>query len=390
MNSRQAVAESPAATHTYTAQRYLSLDVLRGLTVALMVVVNTPGSWSTIYAPLRHAPWHGFTVTDLVFPAFLFAVGNAMSFSMRKFSIQPDSVFLQKVFKRAALIFLIGVLLRCFPFVAHAEGGGLELIDFSAVRIMGVLQRIALCYLVGALVVHYLKVKGAIIFSAVVLLGYWAALYFFGDQPAPYSLEGNAALKFDLLFFSPEILYKGYGIPFDPEGLLSTLPAAVNVVAGYLAGLFVQQRGNNTGTVWRLCLTGAVLAAVALVWDVVFPINKALWTSSYVVYSVALVILVLAMLMLVIEVLKYKKWVYFFEVFGKNPLFIFCMSILLVKTLSFIKVSDDTRLDSWIYQNWFLSWGQGEFASLMFALAYMLLLWLMGYWMDRRRIYIRV
>ncbi|WP_299754578.1 heparan-alpha-glucosaminide N-acetyltransferase domain-containing protein [uncultured Pontibacter sp.] len=384
-----AVAASTPLTKK-RSERYLSLDVLRGLTVALMVIVNTPGSWGSIYAPLRHAAWHGFTVTDLVFPAFLFAVGNAMSFSMRKFDLQPDSVFLKKVFKRAAIIFFIGVLLRAFPFVAHAEGGGLGLINFTGIRVMGVLQRIALCYLIGSLAIHYLKIKGSIIFSAVVLLGYWAVSYFFGNQPDPYSLEGNAALKFDLLFFSPENLYKGYGIPFDPEGLLSTLPAAVNVVAGYLAGMAIQRYGNNLSTVFKLNIAGAAVIVAALLWDTVFPINKALWTSTYTLYSVGLVLLVLATLMLVIEVLNYRKWTYFFEVFGKNPLFIFCMSILIIKTLSFIKVDEETRLSRWIYQNWFLSWGEGEFASLMFALAYMLLHWLMGYLMDRNRIYVKV
>ncbi|OKL40301.1 acyltransferase family protein [Pontibacter flavimaris] len=387
------MANAVAASEPLTrkkSERYLSLDVLRGLTVALMVIVNTPGSWSTIYAPLRHAPWHGFTVTDLVFPAFLFAVGNAMSFSMRKFELQPDSVFLAKVFKRTAIIFLIGLGLRAFPFVAHAEGGGLEMIDWSGIRIMGVLQRIALAYLIGSLVVHYFKVKGAIIFSAVVLLGYWAVLYFFGDQPDPYSLEGNAALKFDLLFFSPEVLYKGYGIPFDPEGLLSTLPAAVNVIAGYLVGMAIQKLGNSLSTVSKLSIAGASVIAVALLWDLVFPINKALWTSSYTLHTVGLVMLVLAAIMLLIEVLKVRKWAYFFEVFGRNPLFIYAMSILIIKTLSFIKVDEETRLSRWIYQNWFLSWGEGEFASLMFALAYMLVLWLMGYLMDRNRIYVKV
>lgn len=384
-----AVATSLRAAKVGT-ERYLSLDVLRGLTVALMVIVNTPGSWGSIYAPLRHAPWHGFTVTDLVFPTFLFAVGNAMSFSMRKFSLQPDNVFLKKVFKRTALIFGIGVLLRCFPFVAHAEGGGLELIDFSTIRIMGVLQRIALCYMIGSLVVYYFKIKGSIIFSAVVLFGYWAALYFFGTPLDPYSLEGNAALKFDLLFFSPEILYKGYGIPFDPEGLLSTLPAAVNVVAGYLAGVYIQKSGNNLGTVLKLGAAGAVTIILALLWDTVFPINKALWTSAYVLHSIGLDLLILGALMLVIEVANYKRWTYFFEVFGKNPLFIFCMSILIIKTISFIKVDEETRLSTWVYQNGFLSWSEGEFASLMFALTYMLVHWLMGYWMDRNRMYIKV
>ncbi|MCJ8164073.1 heparan-alpha-glucosaminide N-acetyltransferase domain-containing protein [Pontibacter sp. E15-1] len=372
-----------------TRQRYLSLDVLRGMTIALMIVVNTPGSWQNIYAPFRHAAWHGFTLTDLVFPTFLFVVGNAMSFSMRKFEQQPDSAFLRKVLTRAALIFLVGLLLNTFPFVTRNEANELVPIDFSSIRIMGVLQRIALCYLFASLVVHYLKVKGAILFSGIALFGYWAILYFFGNQPDPYSLEGNAALKFDLLVLPAKNLYQGFGLPFDPEGLLSTLPAVVNVIGGFLAGLYIQRQGNNRGTVLKLAVAGAVFAAAALVWDLYFPINKPIWTSSYVLYTIGLDLGILAVLMLVIEVAGYKGWTYFFEVFGRNPLFIYAMSGVLVRLMSLTRV-EGLSLNGWMYTNAYLSWLQPNNASLLFAVSYMLLLWAIGYWMDRKRVYIKV
>lgn len=359
------------------------------MTIALMIIVNTPGSWQNIYAPFQHAAWHGFTITDLVFPTFLFVVGNAMSFSMRKFEKQEDSAFLKKVFKRTILIFLIGLFLNAFPFVSYNEAGGLTFLDFSRLRIMGVLQRIALCYGMAVLVIHYLKVKGAIIFSAITLLAYWAILYSFGDQPNPYSLEGNAVLKLDLLLLSSDNLYQGFGIPFDPEGLLSTLPAVVNVIAGFLAGLYIQQKGNNRGTVIKLAMSAVACIAVALLWDFYFPINKPIWTSSYVVYTIGLDLLVLAVLMLVIEVACFKGWTYFFEVFGRNPLFIYALSGIIIELMGIIRI-DGRGLNGWLYNNVFLSWLQPNNASLLFAIAYMLLLWLIGYWMDKKRIYIKV
>ncbi|WP_299824379.1 DUF5009 domain-containing protein [uncultured Pontibacter sp.] len=370
------------------SERYLSLDVLRGMTIALMVVVNNPGSWGSIYAPFKHAAWHGFTVTDLVFPSFLFVVGNAMSFSLRKFSLQPDSVFLKKVFKRTALIFLIGLFLTLFPFVTRLDGE-IVLKDFTAVRIMGVLQRIALCYFIASLVVHYLKYKGAAIFSIVALLSYWAIMYFFGNPNDPYSLEGNAALKFDSLLIPDQNLYKGFGIPFDPEGLLSTLPATVNVIAGYFAGIFIQKNGNNLNTVIKLALVGGVLVILALLWDTSFPINKPLWTSSYVLHSVGLSVLILSGLILIIEIAGLVKWTFFFEAFGKNPLFIFALATLVIKLLSFIRIGD-VSLQKWIYDHLFLSWSEGKTASLLFALSYMLVMWLVGFWMDKNKIYVKV
>lgn len=369
-------------------ERFLALDVLRGLTIALMVLVNTPGSWSTIYDPFKHAAWHGFTITDLVFPSFLFVVGNAMSFSMRKFDTQPDSVFLKKVIRRTFKIFFIGLFLSAFPFV-YRSGGELLFKDLTDMRIMGVLQRIALCYFFASLIVKYLKLKGSIILSAVILMVYWGIMYYFGNAADPYSMEGNAALKFDLLVFPAENLWRGFGFPFDPEGLLSTLPAIVNVIAGYVAGIFIQRSGNNFTTVWKLVLVGLAFVIAGEIWNIFFPINKPLWTSSYVVLTIGWSLVLIGTLIWIIEVVRLRSWTYFFEVFGKNPLFIFVMSGIFVMLMNVIWINGGS-MKGWIYDNFFLSWLEPYSASLLFAVTYMLLMWLMGYWMDKKRIYIKV
>lgn len=378
--------DNPSSIHK---ERYLSLDVLRGITIALMIVVNTPGSWQHIYAPFRHAEWHGFTVTDLVFPMFLFVIGNAMSFSMGKYTSQGDTAVLKKIFKRAGLIFLLGLLLNLFPFIYRSAEGELLLKDFSAVRIMGVLQRIALCYLIAGLIIHYFKLKGSLIWGAAILTFYWAVMWFFGDASSPYSLEGNAALKFDLLIFAEKNLYKGFGIPFDPEGLLSTFPALVNIIGGFWAGVLIQKHKPLSYKISVFLAIGVIFILLGLVWDFAFPINKPIWTSSYVVYTIGWSLLVLAALMIIIEKLNFKSWTYFFEVFGKNPLFIFILSGALIKTLSVIRV-DGMSLNGWIYQNLFLSWTDGKIASLLFAVFYTMILWLIGLWLMKKKIFIKV
>ncbi|HCW07844.1 MAG TPA: DUF5009 domain-containing protein, partial [Cytophagales bacterium] len=219
-----------------TSNRYLSLDVLRGLTVTLMIIVNTPGNGATTFLPLHHAKWHGFTPTDWVFPTFMFVVGNAMSFALVKYELKGNGEFLKKIFKRAAIIFLLGFFMYWFPFV-HQTDSGFAFNSLSETRIFGVLQRIALGYLFASLILHFWKEKGTIIFSAVALLGYWFILYTFGD----YTLEGNAVLKLDLALFGDKHLYHGEGMAFDPEGFLSTLPSIVNVIAGYITGRLIQQ-----------------------------------------------------------------------------------------------------------------------------------------------------
>ena len=371
------------------SNRYLALDVLRGLTIAFMIVVNTAGDWSNLFAPLAHASWHGFTPTDLVFPTFLFVVGNAMSFSMKKLGQMTSTEFFKKVGKRTLLIFLIGWLLNAFPFYNISESGAISFIDLSEVRLFGVLQRIALCYFFGAIVLYYGGIKGAWIFSAIALFGYWAIMYFFGDGADPYSLTGNAAIKLDLALIGPERMYGGEGIPFDPEGILSTLPGIVNVIAGYLAGKMIQKLGNTMDAVKKLLAIGLVLIVVSYAWDILFPINKKIWTSSYVLLTSGIDLFLLALLVGVIEIKNWKGWTYFFEVFGRNPLILYILSGLVVTLLSMIPVGD-TTLKGFIYANFYKSWLAPKTASFLFAFSYMLVIWLIGLWMDKKKIYIKV
>lgn len=371
-----------------TPQRYYALDVLRGLTVALMILVNNPGSWSHIYPPFKHASWHGFTPTDWVFPSFLFVVGNAMSFSMRKYEMRKSSFVLKKVLKRSLSIFIIGLLLTAFPFV-YRSGDEILFKNLLDLRIMGVLQRIALCYLLASIIVYFLKPVKIVSICVSILLAYWGIMYFFGTPPSPYDLETNAALKLDMFFIDKTNLYKGFGIPFDPEGLLSTVPATVNVLAGYITGKYIQSYGNSMKAVISLILSGLTILALGLIWNPFFPINKPLWTSSYVLYSIGWTLIVLAILMYITEIKKHRKWSYFFVVFGKNPLFIFVLSGLVAKILGIISFNGSS-LKGWIYNNLYLNWFDNKLASLLFAISFLILMWAQGRWLDKRKIYIKV
>jgi predicted acyltransferase len=358
--------------------RYLSLDVFRGLDVALMIVVNS--GFGKTYSPLLHANWHGFTVTDLVFPTFLFVVGNSMSFALPKYESMGNGTFLKKIFKRAAIIFLLGFLGYWFPFF---EDGHLK--PLFETRIFGVLQRIALCYLFASLVIHYWKVKGAIIFSLVALVLYRVLLGAFGDL----TLEGNAVLKLDIFLIGESHMYHGEGIAFDPEGLLSTLPSIVNVIAGYMAGLYLQRNGPTYETLAKMMMVGAAIMFMALWWDLFFPINKKLWTSSFVLYTVGIDLLVLPILVFIIDIVKKTKWTYFFEVFGRNTLFIYLFSEIFVVLLWTFKIGDQSAY-AWIGQNVFVNIFGDYTGSLSFALWIMLTCWLVGYMLDKKKIYVKV
>lgn len=369
--------------------RYLALDVLRGMTIAFMIIVNTPGNWRDLYAPLAHADWHGFTPTDLVFPTFLFVVGNAMSFALKKLNEMKPSDFYKKVFKRAALIFLIGWLLNYFPFFDYNEAGEMVAVKLSEVRLLGVLQRIALAYLLAALVVFWTGERGAWIVGISSLVIYWPIMYFFGDAGDPYSLTGNAQIKLDLLLIGEKRMYMGEGIPFDPEGILSTITSMVNVLAGFIVGKFIQKKGNTPSTVQVLGIAGIVLLALAYLWDLGFPINKKIWTSPYVFLTVGWDLLLLAGLIFLVEIQKLTRWTYFFQAFGRNPLILYVCSGVVVSIFSMIPVGD-TTFEGWIYANFFTNWLDPKNASFLFAIAYMLLIWLIGFWMDKKKIYIKV
>ena len=366
-------------------QRYLALDVFRGMTICFMIIVNSPGG-DISYAPLLHATWHGFTPTDLVFPSFLFAVGNAMAFAMYKYQSQGSSVFWSKTLKRTVIIFLIGYLMYWFPFYNFQDG---HFRPIAHTRILGVLQRIALCYFFASVILHYGSKKIAIAISALLLVGYWIILYVYGDPNDPYSLAGFAGNALDVLILGKDHMYHGEGLAFEPEGILSTLPSIVNVIAGYLAGDFIRKHGNSYETIAKLMITGAVLILLALTWNMTFPINKKIWTSPFVLLTVGIDLLILPTLIYVIEILKSVKWTYFFVVFGRNPLFIYLLSELLLITLFQIKIGDK-NVPAWLFRDFFGTFASPINASFLFAFFFMLTNWAVGYFLDKKKIYIKV
>ncbi|HTD99620.1 MAG TPA: DUF5009 domain-containing protein [Mucilaginibacter sp.] len=371
-----------------TSPRFLSLDVFRGMTICFMIIVNNPGSDEAFW-PLNHAAWNGFTPTDLVFPSFLFAVGNAMSFAMKRYQEIGNAAVLGKIFKRTVLIFLIGYLMYWFPFF-RVHQGHWSLSPISHTRIMGVLQRIALCYCFASLMIHFLSTRTVYILSGLFLVGYWVILLVFGNHADPLSMTGNAGSYLDSWLFGDAHLYHGEHIAFEPEGVLSTLPAIVNVVIGYYAGKFIQQKGKGYDTVAKLLLTGCLFIFIAICWDSVFPINKKLWTSSFVFITTGIDLVIISFLLYALEIRNWNwaNWARFFTIPGKNPLFIYIVSEVLLIILSWIVIGQKNLPDWW--RSFSLGLSPGRIGSLLFAISFMLLCWLVGYVLDKKKIYIRV
>jgi predicted acyltransferase len=371
-------------------QRNVALDVLRGMTICFMIIVNTPGNGDTSYAPLQHAKWFGFTPTDLVFPTFLFVVGNAMSFVMKKWDAMPRSKVIFKILKRTFIIFLLGYLMYWFPFFRLDANNHIIAFPIGQTRIMGVLQRIALCYGIASFMIYFLKEKVSVIICVAILFIYWFVMMHFGNPNDPLSMQGNAGFYLDKWLMGENHMYHGEGVAFDPEGWLSTFPAIGNVIAGYVVGKWVQEKGNSYEGVAKLLIAGFGLLVCGYFWDLLFPIAKKLWTSSFVVYTVGLDCIILGILIYFIQLQNSKSWTGFFQVFGKNPLFIYLLSELMVTVLYMIPVGTPSHsLFKWIYENIFIHFGAYP-GSLFFAIAYMLFCWFIGYLLDRRKIYIRV
>ena len=263
------------------SQRFLALDIFRGMTVCFMIIVNTAGNGDTTYAPLLHARWHGFTPTDLVFPSFMFAVGNAIAFVMPKWEKLSQSEVLGKIFKRTFIIFLLGFLMYWFPFVHYTDQHQLTGNPFSHTRVMGVLQRIALGYCFASLMIYYLRPKQVFGLSVAFLLIYWGILLLFGNPGDPYDMLTNAGTKFDLWLLGPDHLYHGEGVAFDPEGVLSTLPSIANVTFGWIAGNWIRLKGKGYEGLTKLLLAGALAIAIALAWNPFFPINKKIMDRQF-------------------------------------------------------------------------------------------------------------
>lgn len=360
-------------------QRYKSLDVFRGMTIATMILVNTPGSWAYIYSPLGHADWHGYTPTDLVFPFFLVAIGLSMTFSFQKYDKNDHRAFYLKATRRALLIFFIGLALNAFPFFNK---------DYSHLRIPGVLQRIAFAYYFAALIIHNLpEMKKLLWASGIILVGYWVILLIFGNGD-PYGLENNFGRTIDLYILGDAHMWHGKKIAFDPEGFLSTLPAIVSVISGYLLGLTIR-KFSNMELVARILLIGNVLIIGGYTWGLTFPINKSIWTSSYVLVSSGIAAVVLGILIYVIDIKNKGKWALPFEAFGMNPLIIFILSIVWVKTYFMIHIGDQ-NMYGWLYSTVFKQIINPTFGSLLFALFHVFGCWLVAYILYKKKILIKL
>lgn len=376
-----------SSSQVLTSYRFTSLDIFRGLTVCFMIIVNTSGNGATTYWPLQHSDWNGFTPTDLVFPSFLFAVGNALSFVGKRWKDMKQSDVLLKILKRTLLIFLIGYLMYWFPFF-KIDNHQLTLLPISHTRIMGVLQRIALCYGLVALMVYYFGTKKTIWLGMFFLLAYWALLLIFGVSGAEFTKTGNVVLRFDTWLFGINHLYRGEGFPFDPEGILSTLPALFNVIGGYAVGRFLQQKGKTYEGLAKLLLVGIGLLVIAYCWNSFLPVNKKLWTSSYAVLTVGLDCIILAGIIYLTDFLGKPKGTRFFLVTGKNPLVIYLMSELGVTVMWLINIGNEP-LFSWLYYHIFIFTGD-YLGAFLFSVWWMLTCWLLGYVLDRNKVYIRL
>lgn len=376
------------------APRLLSLDAFRGATIAGMLLVNNPGSWADLYAPLAHAPWHGWTPTDMIFPFFLWIVGVAMalSFARRVGEGADRGELFRHVVIRAAIIFGLGLFLAAFPF------GLLPAHDFSLakLRIPGVLQRIGVCYLVVGAIFLRTGWRGQMAWAVGLLVGYWALLVF---VPVPGHGPGGLDAANNLPGWIDARLLAGHtwsGAPaqgFDPEGILSTLPAVATTLLGVLAGQMIR-RWSGAALTGRLFGGGTVLLALGWLMSAWLPINKSLWTSSYAVFMAGWAMVLLALCHGLIDVRGWKRWATPLVIYGSNALAMFVLAGLVGKLLFLIKwTAVDGRtvtLKSWIYQGAFVPLASPVNASLLFAIAFVLVFFVIAWVLWRRKWFLKI
>jgi len=356
--------------------RYLALDAFRGITIALMILVNTPGTWAHVYAPLLHADWHGATPTDLVFPFFLFIIGSAMFFSFKKSNFAASPEQFVRIIKRGFIMFFIGFMLNVIPFNTPIEEW----------RIMGVLQRIGIAYAIAASLVLLLNRRGIFILSAVILLAYWGLLLSVGE--AGLTIEGNIIRQFDLAILGANHMYIMRGVSFDPEGLLSTIPAVVNMLLGFELTRYLTSIKDKNSSVIKLILIGGLAIGVGALWSLILPINKSLWTGSYVIYTTGFACLLLAAFIWVIDIKGQEKLVSPLLVYGTNPLFVYVLSFLFVTVYLNIPVGDST-LYRWLYEQFKLI-AEPTLASFLFAFSHVALFWFVSLKLYQKKIFIKI
>lgn len=395
-------------------QRLLSLDVFRGLTVAGMLLVNDPGTWSAIYPPLEHAPWHGWTPTDLIFPFFLFIVGitTQLSLGARRARGDDDRALVHQIIRRGALIFLVGLLINGFPFFTWGSVDGIVDPSFAQRvvdrllhwRIMGVLQRIGLAYLIAALLTLRTTLRTQIVMLVAILMGYWFALTLL---PVPgtgtigatllHSPEHTLAAWLDRLLldwgrFGNHLWVNSR--TWDPEGPFSTIPAVGTVILGSIAGRWIGTKRPLSERLSALFGAGCLAMVVGVMWGWSFPINKSLWTSSYVLFSAGMASVTLATCMWLVDELRIRGWTKFFVVYGTNPLIAFAGSGVMARCIySIFTVRQDgasVPLQRWIFDSFYGSWLAPRDASLLFAITFVLFWYGILWMLHRRKLFIKL
>ena len=363
------------------SQRLVSLDVFRGITIAGMVLVNNPGSWEHIYWPLEHATWSGWTPTDLVFPFFLFIVGVSIPLAFAKRLEQGGSQrdLYVKIIKRTLIIFAIGVFLNGFPYFSLAE-----------LRIPGVLQRIAVCYFFASIIFLNTKVRTQIAIAIGLLLFYWVLVKL---VPAPGFAAGDLTKDGSLPSYVDRVVFGKHvwaqAKVYDPEGLLSTIPAIATALIGVLTGQWLRSERPPLEKAAGMFVIGAVCVAIGWSWNAFFPINKALWTSSYVMFTGGLALQFLALCYWLIDIKGYRRWSKPFEVYGLNAIALYIVADILASLLGLIKVGNGS-LGGWIYDHVFGSWASPVNASLAFAICFVLVCLGLMWILYRRRIFLKV
>jgi predicted acyltransferase len=371
------------------AKRLISLDVFRGIAIAGMILVNMAGLAEQVYPPLLHADWNGCTPADLVFPFFLFIVGVAIAFSLSKYTKEnkPTPKVYWRIVRRSLILFALGLFLN-----------GFWNYDWGTIRVMGVLQRISLAYLVAALIVLKVPRKGQWAIAILFLIGYWLAMSFIpvpGYGLGNLSREGNLGAYIDRLIIGTAHLYKGdnFNSQGDPEGLFSTIPAVVSVLFGYFTGDWLRQQPIKSRTSLNLVLLSLSCMVMGQLWGFWFPINKKLWTSSYVVFTTGWALLLLAACYELIEVRKQRRWGKPFEIIGLNAIFLFVASVLLIKILVKTHIGTGENAPTtytWIYEHLFVPWAGAMNGSFLFALLTLAFWWVVGYGMYRRCWFVKV
>ncbi len=365
-------------------QRLYSLDVFRGITVAAMILVNNPGSWDSVYPPLLHAHWHGCTPTDLIFPFFLYIVGVSIHFAYQpKLSEGLSKKNVLKIVRRTVIIFLLGLMLALVP-----------KFNFETVRIPGVLQRISIVFLICSLIYFKTNWLSQLRIVIILLVGYFVLMTMI---PVPGVGDPNLEPETNLGAWLDRLLLNGHlwaqSKTWDPEGLLSTVPAIATGLIGVLSGQLFSKIEQPAERVTWLFFIGALLIVGGLGWDLVFPINKALWTSSYVLYAGGIAMQFLAACYWLIDVQGIKKWSTPFIYYGMNAIFVFVASGLLAKFLIRTKIGEGDQaisLWSYIYQNAYASWLSPMNASLAFAVSLILFFLVILWQMHKRKIFVKV